>query len=282
MQTVSTSNEPILVLGGTGKTGRRIVERLRSRGLPVGVGSRAATPPFDWAREETWDDALQDVSSIYISYAPDLAIPGAKDAIAALVWRAKLHGVERLVLLSGRGEEEAQACEKIVQDSGLEWTIVRASWFAQNFSEGAFADMVLSGIIALPGGDTPEPFVDLDDVADVALAALTEEGHGGDEIYEVTGPRLMTLHDVARDLAHATGRPVRYVDVPHDEFVGQLADSGAPEAIVWLLDYLFSTVLDGRNASLADGVQRALGRPPRDFAHYARGAVRAGAWEIAA
>ncbi len=281
MQTVSTSNEPILVLGGTGKTGRRIVERLRSRGLPVRVGSRAATPPFDWAREDTWDDALDGVSSIYISYAPDLAIPGAKDAIAALVWRAKLHGAKRLVLLSGRGEQEAQACEKIVQDSGLEWTIVRASWFAQNFSEGAFADMVPSGIIALPGGDTPEPFIDLDDVADVALAALTEEGHGG-EVYEVTGPRLMTLHDVARDLAHATGHPVRYVDVPHDEFIGQLADTGAPEAIVWLLDYLFSTVLDGRNASLADGVQRALGRPPRDFAHYAREAARAGAWEIAA
>lgn len=281
MQTVSTSNKPILVLGGTGNSGRRIVERLRSRGLSVRVGSRSANPPFDWAREDTWDDALTGVSSIYISYAPDLAIPGAKDAIAALVWRAKLHGVKRLVLLSGRGEAEAQACEKIVQDSGLEWTIVRASWFAQNFSEGAFADMVPSGIIALPGGDTPEPFVDLDDVADVALAALTEEGHGG-EVYEVTGPRLMTLHDVARDLAHATGHPVRYVDVPHDEFIGQLADTGAPEAIVWLLDYLFSTVLDGRNASLADGVQRALGRPPRDFAHYAREAARAGAWEIAA
>lgn len=281
MKTATTSNKTFLVLGGTGKTGRRIVERLRSRGLPVRVESRAATPPFDWASEDTWDDALQGVSSIYISYAPDLAVPGAKDAIAALVSRAKLHGVERLVLLSGRGEEEAQACERIVQDSGLQWTIVRASWFAQNFSEGAFAGMVASGTIALPGGTTPEPFVDLDDIADVALAALTQDGHAG-EVYEVTGPRLMTLHDVADDLAHATGRPIRYVDVAHDAFVAELADTGAPEQVVWLLDYLFSTVLDGRNARLTDGVERALGRPPRDFALYARRAARAGAWGIAA
>lgn len=281
MDTQTTFEKPILVLGGTGKTGRRIVERLRSRGRAVRVGSRSADPVFDWARKDTWDDALTCVSSIYISYAPDLAIPRARDAIAALVWRAKLHGVKRLVLLSGRGEEEAQTCEAIVQDSGLEWTIVRASWFAQNFSEGAFADMVPGGTIALPGGDTPEPFVDLDDVADVALAALTEQRHEG-ETYEVTGPRLMTLHDVARDLADATGRHIDYMDVPHDAFIGQLADSGAPEEIVWLLDYLFSTMLDGRNASLADGVERALGRPPRDFSHYAQDAAHAGAWEIAA
>ena len=281
METQTAGQGPILVLGGTGKTGRRIVSGLRDRGLPHRVGSRAASPAFDWSSEETWDDALEGASSIYISYAPDLAIPGAKEAIAELVDRAKRHDVKRLVLLSGRGEEEAQACERIVRDSGLEWTIVRASWFAQNFSEGAFAGMVASGTIALPGGTTPEPFVDLDDVADVALAALTQDRHTG-RVYEVTGPRLMTLHDVADDLAHATGRPIRYVDVPHDVFVAELADTGAPEQVVWLLDYLFSTVLDGRNAQLTDGVERALGRPPRDFAHYARAAARAGAWGIAA
>ena len=208
-------------------------------------------------------------------------MPGSTDAIQRLVDLAKQKGVRRLVLLSGRGEEEAQASEAIVQASGLEWTIVRASWFHQNFSEGAFIDMVLAGTITLPAGDIPEPFVDVDDIADVAFTALTEEGHNG-EIYEVTGPRLMTFNDIADDQSRATGREITFQSVPHDAFVNGVAESGAPKDVVWMLDYLFATVLDGRNAHLTDGVQRALGREPRDFADYARDVAARGAWNTAA
>ena len=208
-------------------------------------------------------------------------MPGAADAIQALVQRAKQAGAKRLVLLSGRGEEEAQACEQIVIESGLEWTVVRASWFNQNFSEGAFIDMVLSGVITLPAGDTPEPFVDVDDIADVAVAALTEDGHNG-EIYEVTGPRLMTMVDIAADLSNAAGRQIAYVDVPHSAFIDEITNSGAPKEVVWMLDYLFSAVLDGRNAHLTDGVQRALGRLPKDFADYAKETAATGVWRAAA
>ncbi|MEL6239461.1 MAG: NAD(P)H-binding protein, partial [Pseudomonadota bacterium] len=178
-----------LVLGGTGKTGRRVADRLKAAGETVRIGSRSATPGFDWDTEASWDAALKDVTAAYITYAPDLAFPGATDAIERFVHKAKRAGVKRLVLLSGRGEEEAQACECIVQVSGIDWTIVRASWFNQNFSEGAFIDMVLNGAITLPAGDTPEPFVDADDIADVVVAALTQDHHFG-EVYEVTGPRL--------------------------------------------------------------------------------------------
>ena len=151
----SPRNGPTLVLGGTGKTGRRIAANLEARGIPVRIGSRGATPPFDWNREAGWDACLRDVEAAYVSYAPDLAIPGATDSIRALVDRAKHHGVRRLVLLSGRGEAEAQKCERIVRESGLDWTIVRASWFHQNFSEGAFVDMVRAGRITLPSGARP-------------------------------------------------------------------------------------------------------------------------------
>lgn len=266
-----------LVIGGTGKTGKRIADRLVQKGQSVRIGSRSSIPSFDWNQESGWNAALQDVTSIYITYSPDLAMPGAADAISALVWRANLQGVERLVLLSGRGEPEAQACEQIVQNSGLEWTIVRASWFHQNFSEGAFIDMVIGGAITLPAGDTPEPFVDVDDIADVAVAALSEDGHNG-EVYEVTGSRLMTMADIASDLSDATGRNIAYVDVPHDAFIEGLTSSGAPKDVVWMLDYLFSTVLDGRNAHLTDGVERAIGRPPKDFADYAREVAATGIW----
>ena len=270
-----------LILGGTGKTGRRVADRLKASGKAVRLGSRSATPSFDWDQEKTWDASLKGVTAAYITYAPDLAIPGAKDAIQAFVQKAKRHGVKRLVLLSGRGEEEAQDCERIVQDSGLEWTIVRASWFNQNFSEGAFVDMVLNGAITLPAGDQVEPFVDVDDIADVAAAALMQDHHHG-EIYEVTGPRLMSIADIAADLSQATGRPIAYVNVPHDAFVAEIANSGAPKEVTWMLDYLFATVLDGRNAHLTDGVARALGRPPKDFAAYARDAARTGIWKVAA
>jgi len=266
-----------LVIGGTGKTGRRVAERLQARGHKVRIGSRSATPAFDWDNEKSWGNCLEGVTAAYLTYAPDLAMPGATDAIQAFVDLAKRRGVKRLVLLSGRGEEEAQACERIVQNSGLEWTIVRASWFSQNFSEGAFADMIVNGVIALPAGEQVEPFVDVDDIADVAVAAFTENHHNG-QIYEVTGPRLMSLADVATDLSRATGREIIHIDVPHARFVAEVADSGAPRDVVWMLDYLFATVLDGRNAQLTDGVQRALGRPPKDFADYAREVAATGVW----
>lgn len=267
----------VLVLGGTGKTGRRVAAGLEAIGTPVRIGSRSATPPFDWNDESGWDACLEDVDAAYITYAPDLAMPGATDAIRAFVERAGRHGVRRLVLLSGRGEPEAQACERIVQESGLEWTVVRASWFFQNFSEGAFTEMVHAGRITLPAGDTPEPFVDVDDIADVAIAALSEPGHAG-QVYEVTGPRLMTFADVAAELSEATGRAIDFESVPHDAFLGAARESGAPRDVVWMLDYLFSTVLDGRNAHTTDGIQRALGREPRDLADYARDVVSAGGW----
>ncbi len=278
------SGDPIrrvLVLGGTGKTGRRIAAGLNARGLSVRIGSRSGTPPFDWDDEGGWDACLEGVHAAYISYAPDLAMPGSTDAIQAFVDRAKRHGVRRLVLLSGRGEPEAQACERIVQESGVEWTIVRASWFFQNFSEGAFTEMVLAGRITLPVGEIPEPFIDADDIAAVAVTALSEDEHGG-RLYEVTGPRLLTFSQVAAELSKATGRKIAFVEAPHDAFIEGARESGAPQEVVWMLDYLFSTVLDGRNAYRTDGVQRALGREPTDVSTWARSIAATGVWTSAA
>ena len=189
------------------------------------------------------------------------------------------HGVRRLVLLSGRGEEEAQECELIIQRPDIEWTVVRCSWFSQNFSEGEFLDMVLAGEIALPAGDVGEPFVDVDDIADVAVAALTEDGHAG-QIYELTGPRLLTFAEAVDEISQATGRAIQYIQIPHEAFAAGIAEAGLPEDIAWLLNYLFATVLDGRNASLGDGVQKALGREPRDFADFCRAATKAGVWNV--
>lgn len=267
-----------LVLAATGKTGRRVVDRLQAQGRPVRLGSRTAAIPFDWEDATTWAPALEGVEAAYVVFVPDLAVPAAPPALRAFTQLALEAGVQRLVLLSGRGEEEALRCEQIVQEAGIDWTVVRASWFAQNFSEGDFRDLVLAGELTLPAGDMQEPFIDADDIADVVVAALTESGHVG-RVYEVTGPRLMSFADVAAELAEASGRPVRYVPIPLEAFVEALTAQGVPGPYVDLLRYLFTITLDGRNAFVADGVEQALGRTPRDFRAYARTAAASGAWQ---
>lgn len=276
--TVQKSNEIILVVGGTGKTGRRVAKRLQSRGIETRITSRSASPSFDWNNSDNWENILDGVTAAYISYAPDLAIPGATDAIKNFVDLAVIKGVKRLVLLSGRGEQEAQACEQIVQATDVEWTIVRASWFMQNFSEGEFLSMVQEGAITLPASDIPEPFIDINDIADVAVAALTEEGHAY-EVYEVTGPRLMTFTEVAQEISDTTRRNVQFIQLPKNDFNQAIMDAGAPADIAWLLNYLFETVLDGRNAYLSNGVQRALGREPADFRNFAQRIAARGNWK---
>lgn len=275
----TNTNQPILVLGGTGKTGRRVLERLQTRGLPTRLGSRGAEPPFDWENEATWAPALEGVSSAYVSYYPDLAAPGAVETVGAFARLAVERGVPRLVLLAGRGEEEAELAEQAVRDSGAELTIVRATWFAQNFSEDYMRDAVLAGEVALPAGNTPEPFVDADDIADVAVAALTEDGHVG-QLYEVTGPRLLTFAEAVAEIGEAAGREIRYVPVSQEEFAAAAVDQGVPAEFIELLAYLFGEVLDGRNAHVTDGVQRALGRPPKDFRDFARDAAATGVWDV--
>jgi uncharacterized protein YbjT (DUF2867 family) len=217
------------------------------------------------------------VAAAYVSYYTDLAVPGAPEAIGSFAEVALKADARRLVLLSGRGEEEAQASERILAASGADWTVLRCSWFNQNFSEDYLLDPILAGHLALPAGEVGEPFVDADDIADVAVAVLTQNGHLG-EVYELTGPRLLTFAEVAAAIAAATGRTLGYTKIPTEEFTKDLAAEGVPAEVVELLTYLFTTVLDGRNAHLCDGVQRVLGRPPRDFADYARDTAASGIW----
>ncbi len=273
-------DQPILVIGSTGKTGSRIATALNERGFPIRHGSRNADIPFDWEKPETWERALEGVSSVYVSYFPDLAFPGATQKIEALTKVAVKARVKRLVLLSGRGETHAQNCENIVKSCGLEYTLIRASWFAQNFSEGYLRDPVLDGKIALPARNVREPIIDVNDIADVAVAALTEERHSG-QLYEVTGPRLMSFDKAAAELSATIGRPVRYIPITFDEFHASMTEIGG-EFIADVFTGICRETLDGRNEYLGDGVQRALNRKPRDFADFCRVAAASGTWSEAA
>jgi uncharacterized protein YbjT (DUF2867 family) len=220
------------------------------------------------------------VRAAYISYFPDLAIPGAPEAVRAFADLALERGVRRLVLLSGRGEEEAQRAELSVQESGADVTVVRCAWFMQNFSEDYLVGPILDGEVVLPADEQLEPFVDADDIADVAVAALTDDRHIG-ETYELTSPRLWSFREAVGEIAAASGRRIDYVPVPVEEYAAGAAEHGVPEEFVGFLTYLFSDVL-GRNAYLTDGVQRALGREPRDFSDYVRDTVATGIWAVPA
>ncbi|MEP3332281.1 NmrA family NAD(P)-binding protein [Sedimentitalea sp.] len=274
------SNEPILVIGATGKTGSRVATKLEAKGVSVRRGARRSDTPFDWEDQSTWVPILTGVSKAYVTYFPDLAFPGAVEKLEAFTKVAADTGLEHIVILSGRGEHFATMGEEIVRNSGLPFTIVRAAWFAQNFSEGYLRDPILGGVLPMPGGDIQEPIIDIDDIADVVVAALTEDGHIG-ERYEVTGPRLMTFAEMAEVLSTTLGRHIQHIPITFEDFHANVAASGG-DFVAEVFTQIARETLDGRNAYTADGVERALGRKPRDFAEFAQTAMAANAWFTAA
>ncbi|SDL46128.1 Uncharacterized conserved protein YbjT, contains NAD(P)-binding and DUF2867 domains [Glycomyces sambucus] len=276
----TTASPRYLVIGANGKTGRRVSARLTAAGHAVRAVSRSTAPAFDWYDAATWSAALAGMDRVYITFQPDIAVPAAAGIIEAFGRAAAAHGVERLVLLSGRGEPEAEACERVLFASGVDTAVVRCSFFAQNFSEDFLAGPVHDGVIALPAGDVREPVLDAEDIAEVAVKALTEDGRTG-HVFELTGPRLMTFGDMAADLGAATGREIVYLQVTPEEYAAGAVEAGMSADDAEMLAGLFTNIFDGRNASLTDGVADVLGRPARDFADFAAAAAAAGAWPTA-
>ncbi|WP_026987700.1 NmrA family NAD(P)-binding protein [Fodinicurvata fenggangensis] len=274
-----TSNSPIAIVGGRGKTGRRVDVLLKVKGCTTRPLSRSTIPAFDWDWPEGWAEALEGASAAYVTFQSDLAVPGAAEAIAELGRLAQEKGLERIVLLSGRGEPGAERAEEALKGCGVAWTIVRASWFNQNFSESFLRESIVAGEVALPAGEVREPFVDANEIAEVAVAALTDEGHAN-RLYELTGPRALTFAEAVEGISRELGRPIRYTQLSLQAFRAGLEEMAVPAEMIALLEQLFTETLDGRNSGLTRGVEEALGRPPRDFAEYVRTAAADGAWSM--
>lgn len=254
----------VLIIGASGKTGQRVAHRLEQRQIAYRGVSRNTSPAFDWNLPEHWRVALKGIKTVYLTYSPDLAIPQAKEHIKAFCEAAISANVEHIILLSGRGEPAAQDCELVLQQSGLDWTIIRASWFLQNFTEGEFAPLVHAGEVALPAATTLEPFIDIDDIADIAVEAITSP-QLRNQLFEVTGPELLQFPDVVNIINEITGQSIGFTPLKVDDFIEYLSQQGTPPEVYELLRYLFTEVLDGRNAHVTDGVQRALNRPATDI-----------------
>ncbi|MEL7120154.1 MAG: NmrA family NAD(P)-binding protein [Bacteroidota bacterium] len=267
-----------LVIGGTGKTGRRVVERLNQMNKNVRIGSRSQTPSFNWNDQSNWSEVLKNIDKVYIVYHPDLAVPGAYESIVALTEAAKEAGVKKLVLLSGKGEVEAERCEEVVANCGLDYTLVRASWFNQNFSESFFLDPILAGHLALPMAEAKIPFVDADDIADMVVESLINDAHNG-QTYEVTGPRFLTFGELAKEVSKATGRDIHFQAVTLEEYSKGMEAAGVPKDVIWLFNYLFTEVLGNeKNQEITHDVEKVLGRKAKDFSTFAQETAAAGIW----
>ena len=266
-----------LVLGGTGKTGRRVTERLTKLGKTIRIGSRSEKPPFDWEKPETWSSVLEGMDIVYITFQPDLAVPGARQAIEEFTSLAVKSGIQKMVLLSGKGEKEAELCEQVVMNAGADWTIVRATWFNQNFSESFLLDPILTGHVALPRGDVLVPYVDADDIAEVVVEALLNDDHVG-QTYELTGPRQLTFKQATEEISNATGRDIAFTPITMDEYEEMLREYRVPEDHIWTIIYIFTEALVERNSIITDDIQKVLGRKPKDFGEYARETASTGIW----
>ena len=272
----------VLVIGGTGKTGRKVVQRLTALGHEVRIGSRSAERPFDWNDPSGWDSVLEGIDKMYVTFVPDLAVPGAYEAIKELTKKAAKAGLQKMILLSGKGEKEAERCEQVVAESGINYTIVRASWFNQNFSESFFLEPILAGHLAMPKPEVKVPYVDTGDIADVVVTALLNEEHNG-KIYEVTGPRLLTFNNIADEISKASGRKIEYSPISMETYNSMMREAGLPEDYIWLINYLFNEVLDNEeNSIVSHDIELVLGRKAKDFSDFAKETASTGIWEPAA
>ena len=275
---------PILILSGKGKTGRRVAAQLEVRGVPFRLASRSSEQRFDWYDESTWSATIASADTAYL--APPVGPTGLAQA-GRFIQQAAAEGLRRVVLLSGRGVgspgrdfavyDGTLDLEHAVQASGAVWTIVQPAWFAQGFSEDFLRYHVLAGEIRLSAGTGAEAWIDTNDVGDVMTAALLDEAYTG-QVIAISGPRPLTMAEVADALSTATGRPITYAELEPEKHVGELVEQGLTQEDAEAVRDLFAVIRNHRSEYVSDGVQQVLGRAPRDFAVWARETATTRVW----
>lgn len=275
------SGTPILVTGATGKTGRRVAALLNAKGLTIRAVSRTSAIPFDWNDAFTWPAAVEDAGAVYLVH-PGLGSPDAANHIESFAKTAAAAGITKVVMVTtpDDGSEFSQSmrlAERHVIDAGLALTSLRLRWFYQNFSEDFLLPSVLSGELRLPAGQGREAFVDADDIAEVAVTALTDDRHIGCN-YEVTGPSLLTFDEIAKEITRGAGFTVRYVPLSPNDYVAEQLALGAPEDWVYTLSAMYQDIADGKLETFAGDVETVLGKPARRFSDFVKHAAHEGVW----
>jgi uncharacterized protein YbjT (DUF2867 family) len=244
-----------LLLGGTGKVGRRLAAVLREQGQDVRVASRGDSGDvrFDWHDESTWPAALAGVDGVFI-VGPGSATDWSPK-LRALLMTAHEAGVRNAVLLSARGVEfhpegAVALAEQVLREGPLAWTILRPTHFAQNFTEAMFVPDA-AGEVRAPVADARHPFVDVQDIAEVAAAALTDPAHDG----KISGPEAIAFADAAQAVGGT------YVPEPRETHIAALRAAGTPEGYVTWRMAMLDGIARGDDAYISNGVHETLGRP---------------------
>lgn len=224
---------------------------------------------FDWRDESTWDAALDGAEGVFI-VGPGSASDWS-DTLTRFLDAATAAGIQHAALLSARGVEfhpggAVDTAEKALQAGPVAWTILRPTHFAQNFTEAMFTPV--DGRIVAPVDDGAEPFIDVDDIAQVAAVVLTERAHDN-RMLELSGPEAITFTDAAAVLAEVTGEPVRFVSESDDEHVSRLQAAGTPHGYVRWRMAMLRGIRTGADAYLSSGVDEVLGRSATRFPDWA-------------
>ncbi len=268
----------VLVTAPNSKTGKQVVKLLEKENIPFRAASRSTSPSFDWEDEKTWSPAMSGTNAIYAVIPPNLAFADMPVRFKTFLKHCEAEQIKRIVLLSGRGEEEASRIEDIALSSTIPTTVLRASWFAQNFSEGYFVEGVANGLLALPSKLVREPFIDTRDIAKAAAFALKDTS-SNDNIYELTGPELLSFEDVANKFTKHLDQPVTFVYVPLEDYLNELQQFGVPSDEIELTRFLFDELLDGRNAYTTSDLNLLLGEQGTSFEQFIQHTKSSGVWQ---
>ncbi|MFI0351922.1 NAD(P)H-binding protein [Actinomadura sp. 9N407] len=271
----------ILVTGATGTTGSRIVPRLTALGHTVKAAARRPTAPagarpvrFDWYDPATFDEALRGTDRIYL--VPPIGSPDPAAVMLPFLERARAAGVRRAVLLSSSaipaGGPAVGQVHAALADVIDEWAVLRPSWFMQNFTDQHLhADSIRKeGTIMTATGTGRVGFVDADDIAAVAVHALTDATAPGPDLV-ITGPQALSYDDIAATISQVMGRPVRHRVLTYEQMRDRLATE-IPEEFAALLARLDRSIAEGAEDRVTRTVERVTGRPPRTFSDFARAA----------
>ena len=271
-------NNFVLVTAPNSKTGKQVVKLLKRENIPFRAASRSTSVPFDWENEKTWASAISGAHAVYVVIPPNLAFADMPQRLKAFLTYCEAVRVRRIILLSGRGEDEAAKIEEVALSNAIPTTVLRASWFAQNFSEGYFVEGVVNGQLAIPSKLVREPFIDTRDIAKAVVFALKDKS-SNNYVFELTGPELLSFEDVAKKFTKHLDQSVTYVYMPIEDYINQLLQFGVSTDEIDLTRFLFGELLDGRNAYTTSDLSLLLGEQGTSFEQFIQHTKPSGVWQ---
>ncbi|MFG2928258.1 NAD(P)H-binding protein [Streptomyces achromogenes] len=269
-----TTSGTILVIGATGTTGGRTAARLTAAGHRVRAASRRATPVpgaqpvrFDWYDPGTFGGALDGADRVYL--VPPLGDPDPAAVMLPFLRQARAAGVRRAVLLGSSAIPAdgpgVGAVHRALPELFDQWAVLRPSWFMQNFTGTHMHARSIRehGVILTAAGSGRVGFVDADDIAAVAVHALTDDRAPGTDLV-LTGPQALGYDDIAAIVTEVTGRPVTHQPLTYERMRDRLAGQ-LPLEFAKMLAGMDRAIAEGAEDRTTDTVQRLTGRPPHSF-----------------